>query len=51
MLQGVAVVFIATVIRNFHLHSYYSQYVVYVEKITYCSMAIHEFVIDISYPV
>ena len=51
MLQGVAVVFIATVIRNFHLHSCYSQYVVYVEKITYCSMAIHEFVIDISYPV
>jgi hypothetical protein len=51
MLLGVtiAVGFIA-VMRNLYLHLCYSQCVVCGEKITYYSKAIHDVVIDISYP-
>ena len=49
MLPGVTVPFTAKVKRNFHLHLSYSQSVACGEKITYCSRAIHDVVIDISY--
>jgi hypothetical protein len=50
MLPGVTVPFTAKVKRNFHLHLCYSQFVVCGERITYWSRAIHDVVIDISYP-
>lgn len=49
MLPGVTEVFIAAARRNFQLHLSYSQSVACGEKITYCSRAIHDVVIDISY--
>ena len=49
MLPGVTVVFIVAAMKNFHLHLSYSQSVACGVKITYCSRAIHDVVIDISY--
>ncbi len=50
MLPGVTVPFTAKIKRNFHLHLCYSQFAICVERITYWSRAIHDVVIDISYP-
>ncbi len=50
MLPGVTVESIAVAVRNFHLHLCYSQFAVCGERITYWSRAIHDVVIDISYP-
>jgi hypothetical protein len=51
MLLGVTIAAeVIAVMRNLYLHLCYSQYAVCGEKITYYSKAIHDAVIDISYP-
>jgi hypothetical protein len=52
MLLGVSIAIAVGlfVMGNCYLHLCYSQYAVCGEKITYCSRAIHDVVIDISYP-